>query len=1182
MGMGASHSVDSNEVQNLLSSLTNGDLSKVSHLLARCPKLYGTYLDSSKGHTVIHSAIVSQQHAILEYLLRATKVPKDGTNKQEQALHKHACAAMDKGRSMDGATPLMIACKLGDEHSVRMLLEAGADPWRRDENLRRTCLHYAASRGHTAVMTLVLDRARMMIDHHNRSIVNACTADCGFTPLMYAAWFNHPEVIRLLLSRRADIKKRSKHFGTLSSSSDIRFPAWSTALHVAAAKGSEQAAFALLSVHQAAFALLSVHQERRTQRLDSGDIRSMIDGAGRTPFNTAMSMQHRGILLAMLNPLISWELFAVRYAALHAASLPVVPTLRSLAAKVARQVLLEQVHALSQSFISSKSQTAGMASLSGCLRRVAASGMSGGSRAGAVASGITVAIDGSRAGAVASGRTVAIDGSRAGAVASGSTVAIDGSRAGAVASGSTVAIDGSTNNSTKPQLNGAAAVTSSTSTSGSIISGGLSHTRMDAPSPLTLPTLHQSSSVVTPSGQFVPSVPVEAGSTMRGGRRSVTSPFAVLSAGGHAKVAVGITSEETAEDEEEPGGSAHMLIAQMPTPPGYESALRDEGGADDEVLMDTGDMNRMMAEEAAALLEAASARNDVLEKEVQMEDNGLGDVVPQLQHPTSLQIQQRFTLRRVGSRPPSAAVRDPTGLETAMSGYTDKSNPSRHRPRTSSRSPYPGSSVTRASPGPTNGSSLEAEAEGSSLRHLSSVVKESQGRLRSALSRSGSVAQPSDMYSTSRATHSPGTAAVPQEGATAAAVAAVPMSTEERFQETLQAMASLAGVVSEQQLEETLAACRVHRLVHGVGQPHEDPLRQVSTALSRHQSIALATSLKPGSLTVAGSAAASGSGASMKAGSSYYTPPSASPITGIAAATGNSCSVKHRLSQSGKVEMVEAPAGGLALPQNMTAVAEQLPTTTTYLSLQDQEAAARDDSIGSGKTAESVGSVGQPPQGGLRPRRKSQQSLLTVSLAGWTAEGVAASAGKSAKSSGSDGVSNQCATASPVATAVPSTASNPNVMQGYTVSTASASANCYVTVPTERTVLPTVNAVVTRTRERIMAESPGAADGSMADHSSAPRSPRSGLMSLMSELSERSTHGGSKAAVQQLMLQTADQPQEEYEATCGVCLDTGHFIEIQACKHKICVDCALELLRVHPADLVPCPFCRGPIKGFRV
>ena len=41
----------------------------------------------------------------------------------------------------------------------RILLDAGADPWKQDNHFHRTCLHYAAAKGHAAVIRPVVERS---------------------------------------------------------------------------------------------------------------------------------------------------------------------------------------------------------------------------------------------------------------------------------------------------------------------------------------------------------------------------------------------------------------------------------------------------------------------------------------------------------------------------------------------------------------------------------------------------------------------------------------------------------------------------------------------------------------------------------------------------------------------------------------------------------------------------------------------------------------------------------------------------------------------------------------------------------------------------------------------------------------------------------------------------------------
>ena len=56
---------------------------------------------------------------------------------------------------------------------------------------------------------------------------------------------------------------------------------------------------------------------------------------------------------------------------------------------------------------------------------------------------------------------------------------------------------------------------------------------------------------------------------------------------------------------------------------------------------------------------------------------------------------------------------------------------------------------------------------------------------------------------------------------------------------------------------------------------------------------------------------------------------------------------------------------------------------------------------------------------------------------------------------------------------------------------------------------------------------------------------------------------------------------DEYDISCGVCFDDkGDFLALRPCSHKLCVACATELVKLHPCDPVPCPFCRAFIRGF--
>jgi hypothetical protein len=52
--------------------------------------------------------------------------------------------------------------------------------------------------------------------------------------------------------------------------------------------------------------------------------------------------------------------------------------------------------------------------------------------------------------------------------------------------------------------------------------------------------------------------------------------------------------------------------------------------------------------------------------------------------------------------------------------------------------------------------------------------------------------------------------------------------------------------------------------------------------------------------------------------------------------------------------------------------------------------------------------------------------------------------------------------------------------------------------------------------------------------------------------------------------------------TCGVCMDECVQVQVSGCRHRLCLGCCRELVRLHHLKPVSCPFCRTCIGGFEL
>ena len=126
---------------------------------------------TEKGEPALVFAVRSGAHKSVAFLLKQPGIHVDATNTADE-------------------TALMLAAIANDLVSANLLIEAGASINRPNW----TPLHYAASKGHTAMMRLLID---------NDAYIDAESPN-GTTPLMMAAYYASPMAVKLMLEEGAD------------------------------------------------------------------------------------------------------------------------------------------------------------------------------------------------------------------------------------------------------------------------------------------------------------------------------------------------------------------------------------------------------------------------------------------------------------------------------------------------------------------------------------------------------------------------------------------------------------------------------------------------------------------------------------------------------------------------------------------------------------------------------------------------------------------------------------------------------------------------------------------------------------------------------------------------------------------------------------------------------------------
>jgi ankyrin repeat protein len=126
---------------------------------------------TEKGEPALVFAVRSGAPKTMAYLLKQPSIQIDATNMADE-------------------TALMLAANANDLASANLLIEAGASVNRP----KWTPLHYAASKGHTAMMRLLIE---------NDAYIDAESPN-GTTPLMMAAYYASPNAVKLMLEEGAD------------------------------------------------------------------------------------------------------------------------------------------------------------------------------------------------------------------------------------------------------------------------------------------------------------------------------------------------------------------------------------------------------------------------------------------------------------------------------------------------------------------------------------------------------------------------------------------------------------------------------------------------------------------------------------------------------------------------------------------------------------------------------------------------------------------------------------------------------------------------------------------------------------------------------------------------------------------------------------------------------------------
>jgi ankyrin repeat protein len=195
----------SNGLMAMIRDKSPKDLTCFRKLVARCCDIAIKDPETSYGPLAfaVHNDEVELARCLLEVGADANRVEDNGKTALHIAVEVRSTellslllkygAKPDVVNTVDGGSPLRLACAKGQLEAARMLLDASADP-NFDENLLP--LHSAAGFDRTTVVELLLDRG---------ADIEKSSPD-GLTPFLHCVSFGHLETTILLHKRGANTR----------------------------------------------------------------------------------------------------------------------------------------------------------------------------------------------------------------------------------------------------------------------------------------------------------------------------------------------------------------------------------------------------------------------------------------------------------------------------------------------------------------------------------------------------------------------------------------------------------------------------------------------------------------------------------------------------------------------------------------------------------------------------------------------------------------------------------------------------------------------------------------------------------------------------------------------------------------------------------------------------------------